>query len=107
MDECRNGYPFWSFFFLQSYLDGLIERYPELFEGGSIDGETPSIHTHNFGKKWGGYQSLVILANEDLTKFDEITQRPLEECLLYLSYKTDKTQLESLLHKEAMKKYKR
>ena len=44
------------------------------------------------------------LANNDITKVDIVTNEPLEKCLLYLSYKSDKNELEALLHREAMKK---
>jgi len=95
------------FFFLQSYLKSLVERYPELFEGNPGDGSESSIHTHNFSKKWGSYTSIVSLANEDVTKFDVVTSMELEQCLLYLSYKADKNQLEGIIHRQAMAKYKR
>ena len=94
---------FGCFFFLHSYLQGLTPRYPELFE--SNGGDTGQ-HEQNFARKWRGYTSIVQLANEDITKFDEILERPLEECLLYLAYTQDKAQLESLLHKQMLSKYK-
>jgi len=34
---------------------------------------------------------------------DEVTNLPLEQCLLFLSYKSDKSLLESMMHKEALK----
>ena len=102
-----NGHSFWLFFFLQSYLEGINERYPEIFEGGSFEGHgSESAHQENFSRKWGAYQSIVVLANDDLLKFDEVTQRPLEECLLNLCYRVDKAQLDNLLHRQAMKKIK-
>ncbi len=107
MVRCFNGRSFWLFFFLQSYLKGINERYPEIFEGGSVGGHgSESAHQANFARKWGAYQSIVVLANENLLNFDEIVKRPLEECLLNLCYRADKVQLESLMHKAAMKKYK-
>ena len=107
MVRCSNGCAFWMFFFLQSYLQGIVERYPEIFEGGSVSGPgSESAHQANFARKWGSYQSIVILAGEDILKFDEVVQRPLEECLLNLCYRADKVQLENILHKQAMKKYK-
>jgi hypothetical protein len=101
--RCYNGLSFRLFFFLHSYLQGLTPRYPELFE--SNGGDTGQ-HEQNFARKWRGYTSIVQLANEDITKFDEILERPLEECLLYLAYTQDKAQLESLLHKQMLSKYK-
>ena len=107
MVRCFNGCAFRMFFFLQSYLQGIVERYSEIFEGGSVEGPgSESAHQANFGRKWGSYQSIVVLANEDITRFDEITALPLEKCLLNLCYRADKVQLENILHKQAMKKYK-
>jgi len=34
---------------------------------------------------------------------DEVSTLPLEQCLLFLAFKSDKALLESMLHKEAMK----
>ncbi len=107
MVRCTNGCTLRVFFFLQSYLKGIIERYPEIFEGTSVGGPgSESAHQANFARKWSSYQSIVVLANEDLLKFDEVVKRPLEECLLNLCYRADKVQLENLIHKAAMKKYK-
>jgi hypothetical protein len=80
-------------------VSGLAERYVELFEG---DGDT-SQHQANFAKKWKGYATIVELACGDIQKIDEVTNLPLEQCLLFLSYKSDKNVLENLMHKEAMK----
>jgi hypothetical protein len=98
-----NGFSLWLFFFLHSFVQGLSERYPELFEepGGNI-----TQHQVNFGRKWGSYSTVVQLAGEDILKFDEVTQRPLEECLLYLAYQSDKSLMENLIHKENLNKYK-
>ena len=87
-------------FFFHQFINGLAERYPELFEGRGISSE----HQVNFGKKWKGYSALVELAAGDITKFEVITTQPLEKCLLLLAYIADKNELETLLHKEAMKK---
>jgi hypothetical protein len=35
---------------------------------------------------------------------DEITEQPLEKCLMLLAFQADKSQLEGLMHREAMKK---
>jgi len=35
---------------------------------------------------------------------DAVVKEPLEKCLLWLAYQTDRIQLEELLHKQAMKK---
>lgn len=91
---------FGAWFFFCAFAYGLSERYPELFEG---DGST-SQHQVNFGKKWRSYSTIVELANGNIKEIDEVVKEPLEKCLLFLSYKADKNQLESLMHNEAMKK---
>jgi hypothetical protein len=35
---------------------------------------------------------------------DEVVKEPLEKCLLWLAYQSDKVELEDLMHKDAMKK---
>ena len=82
-------------------MDGLVERYSELYEN---DGGAATQSEANFAKKWAGYTSIYELANGNILQFDEVTRLPLEQCLLYLSYKMDKNFLETLLHKEQMKK---
>jgi hypothetical protein len=47
---------------------------------------------------------LVQLAKGDVLRIDEITEQPLEKCLMLLAYEADKSQLEGLMHDEAMKK---
>ena len=94
------GYPLWYAVFFFTFINGLSEFYPELFEGGGASSQ----HQANFAKKWSAYSSIVELAGGDITKFSEVTAYPLEMCLLYLSYKSDKTVLENLVHRENMKK---
>jgi len=96
----RNGYTLGSHVFFSTFATGLIERYPELFEG--VAG-TSSQHQINFGRKWKAYATIIELANGDIQQIDNVVKEPLEKCLLFLSYKADKSTLEGLLHKEAMK----
>jgi len=106
--RCKYGFSLWLFFFLHSYLQGLTERYPEIFDGPGIEAGNPeSTYQATFSQKWRGYQSIAILAREDITKFEEVTSRPLEECLLYLCYTSDKVQMEKQIHKANMRKYKK
>jgi len=35
---------------------------------------------------------------------DDIVKQPLEKCLLYLAFHSDKIQLENILHKESLKR---
>ena len=86
------------FFYL--FVKGLIERYPELYEGSGVSSE----HQLNFGKKWSNYTAIVDLANGDIRAMDDVVKQPLEKCLLLLAFKADKNQLETLMHNEAMKK---
>lgn len=95
-----NGHSFWSNVFFSSFINGLGNFYPELFEGGG----GASRNYANFTKKWGGYQTIIELAGGDITKFNEVTGYPLEMCLLYLAYKSDKAVLDNLIHKENLKK---
>jgi len=88
-------------FFFIKFTKRLSEFYPELFEGGG----TSSEHQANFSKKWAAYSTIFELANGDLLKFDEVVQQPLEKCLLYLAHRADKIELESLMHKAAMKSF--
>lgn len=49
----------------------------------------------NFGQKWGWYQSIYALANGDITRFEDITQLELHECLYALEFKKEKNELEA------------
>ena len=48
----------------------------------------------------------VDRAEGDILKFNKVTEKPLEECLLYLAYLSDKATMEHLMHRENMNKYK-
>ena len=56
-----------------------------------------------FGKKCGSYQTIIQLAGNDITKFDTVIKKPLEECLLFLAYQTDNAHLQSMLQKDYMR----
>jgi hypothetical protein len=87
------------FFFIQ-FVNGLAERYPEIFDGAGASSQ----HQANFAKKWSSYATIVELADRDITKFDRIAEEPLEKCLLYLAYRADKVQVEELMHRESIAK---
>jgi len=93
--------PTWLTVFFYQFVKGLIEKYPEIFES---EGGTSSQHQINFGKKWGPYQSLITLSGGELLKIDDIVKQPLEKCLLFLSYHSDYNLLQSMIHKESLKK---
>ena len=92
-----NGCSLWCILFFCSFVNGLVEFYPELFD--SEVGHSSRLSA-NFGKKWGTYATIVDLANNDITKIDEVVKEPLEKCLLYLSFKADKAMLEEMTIKE-------
>jgi hypothetical protein len=97
--RCYYGYSLWCLVFFYSFTKGLVERYPEIYEGSG----TPTQHQVNFGRKWKAYTTIYELAGGDIKKIDEVTLEPLEKCLLFLSFKADKQLLEEMMHKEAMK----
>ena len=90
------------FVFFYQFVKGLTEKYPELYDGEGY----ASKHQANFGKKWGQYTTIHELAGGDLLKYDLVVEEPLEKCLLYLAYHSDKNYMETLMHNEAMAKMK-
>lgn len=100
MVKRRNGHTFWLSVFFYQFVKGLVEKYPELYDGNGYS----SKHQANFGKKWGNYATIQQLAGEDLLKIDLVVEEPLEKCLLYLAYHSDKVYVENLIHNEAMAK---
>lgn len=103
MVKRRHGCAFRNFVFFSSYVNGLVQLYPELFEDES---GTTSQSIANFGKKWGSYASIVELANGEIERIDTVITQPLEKTLLLLAYKADKSFLEQLIHKESLKSLK-
>ena len=97
MVRCYNGYSLRCIVFFCSFVNGLVEFYPELFD--SEVGHSSRLSA-NFGKKWGTYATIIDLANNDITRIDEIVKQPLEKCLLYLSFKADEAMLEEMTIKE-------
>ena len=39
--------------------------------------------------KWGWYNTIYMLANENILNFDKVTKLPLYQCLTFLAYKQD------------------
>ena len=84
-------------FFLE-FKQRVNTNYPELF--GGIDGERNDYGAEtNFGSKWGWYQSVYGIAKGDVTKFENITELNVHECLMYLAFEKDKIELEKQLIK--------
>ena len=96
------GCALWLFVFFSQFANGLNERYPELFDAEGVSSQ----HQYNFGRKWRSYSTIFELAEGDIEKIDRVVEQPLEKCLLFLAYKADKNQLETLLHKEVIKSMK-
>jgi hypothetical protein len=65
---------------------------------GKDDLDTREIRS--FDKFWGWFATLVSLANEDITKIEEITKYPLVFVLNYLSYSKD---INDIRRREAQK----
>jgi len=65
----------------------LIESYPDIFGDGDNAGNENSLSERTqFGKQWGWYGSLHVLAQGNITKFDEITKLGLRKCLTFLTF---------------------
>jgi hypothetical protein len=90
------------FVFFYQFATGLNERYPEIFDGEGVNSQ----HAYNFSKKWRSYATIYELAEGNIERFDSVVEQPLEKCLLFLAFKADKNQLETLLHKESIKSIK-
>ena len=102
--RCNYGCAFWCHVFFSSYLNGITERYPELFEEGTVV-EGARLR-YNFNKKWIGYSSIHQLAGGDILNYKDVLALPLEQCFLFLAYEADKSTLDNMLHREMLKKYK-
>ena len=90
-----------SIFFFLSFRDGLIENYGELFgeqSRGSLDGISI------FNRKWGWLSSLYSLAENDITRLENITKLDMHQCLTMLSYLKEKQELENKRIKSKFKK---
>ncbi len=95
-----------SFFF--EFISGLTDRYPSLFQKDpeAEGGQKNFSPTAGFGKKWAGYHSIAVIANNDLTKFDYITDLNVHKCLTFLVYLEDYNQHQSQLLKQAQVLFK-
>jgi len=43
----------------------------------------------NLSEKWGWYNSLYMLANEDILNINKVTKLPVYEVLTFMTYKQD------------------
>ena len=53
------------------------------------EGDIDSRENISFGKHWGWFGTLITLANEDITKVEEVTKYPLVFVLNYMAYMKD------------------
>jgi hypothetical protein len=62
---------------------------------------------NSFSKFWGWFGTLISLANEDITKVDEITQYPLIYVLNYMSYMKDVNDMRKREQQKLEQRYRR
>ena len=77
--------------------------YPDLYNGSVEEDTGPrrTSATSGFDKKWSGYHTIAVLADNDITKFDQVTKLNIHECLTFLTYKKDIAAVE----KEQLQQY--
>jgi len=78
----------------------IAELYSELFGEGNSEGTNEQ---SGFSRKWGSYSELYALAQGNITKFEEVTKLPLHQCLMYLAFEKEKTELENRMIKNKFK----
>jgi hypothetical protein len=66
------------------------QRFTELF----TEGVEEYTREYQFGKQWGWYHSIYSLAKGDIRRFDEITKISAAQCLTFLTYEKQKTEIE-------------
>lgn len=77
-------------FFLE-FREGLSRSYEELFDPLP---EADLSREANFNVKYGWYHSVWRLANEDVTKLEEVTNMNFHKCLSALMYIKEKNVLQ-------------
>lgn len=83
--------------FLQ-FRQRIIEKYDELFGEQQTDADYSA--TAQFGRRWGWYSSIYAIAQGDVTRFDTVTELPINQCLTYLTFEKQKNKIESDLIKK-------
>ena len=69
------------------YRTKLYEDFEELFTTGEKE---HGINSYNdMGEKWGWYNHIYLLANENILNINKITKLPVYECLTFMTYKQD------------------
>ena len=69
-----------------------MKLYPEVFGDGDQGGTD---ERSGFSRKWGSYSELYTLSGGDITRFEDITKLNVHQCLMYLAFEKEKTQLEN------------
>lgn len=73
-------------------------------EEDDIKDDLDAREVYSFNKFWGWFGTIIQLANEDITKMEEITKYPLIFVLNYLSYQKD---IDNLRQREQQKQQMR
>jgi hypothetical protein len=68
--------------------------------------ELDALEIRSFNNFWGWFGTLITLANEDITKIDQITTYPLVFVLNYLSYMKDVNEIKRREEQKLRQKYK-
>ena len=84
------------------FRERVIGDFPQIF--GKGDGESDGFSAkENFGRKWGWYSSIVKLADGKFLDMDRATSKPLFQALTFLSFESERMEIEA---KELKKKLK-
>lgn len=79
--------------FLQ-FKQRIVERYDGLFGTTTTVGEADYSRESQFFKKWGWYNSFYAIAKGDAFKIDDATELNIHKALTWLSYESEKNQIE-------------
>ena len=80
-----NGHSPWFARFFFDFRRKISKDFAQLFDGtGEEDTKGVNMHT-----KWGWYNILYSLSNENILNIEKITKLPVLEVLTYLAYSQD------------------
>jgi hypothetical protein len=85
--------------FFLSFRDRTASVFSDLFES---TGETPEALNARagFAKRWGWYAIIYQLAGGVIQNLEAVTTLPLYQCLMWVTYETDKARLEAQLARQ-------
>ena len=75
---------------LLKFREKLYNDFEQLFTG--VEEDTGVNSYNNIGAKWGWYNHLYLLSNENILNIEKVTKLPVYECLTFMSYKQDLNQ---------------